>query len=162
MPKYLHSLGRGALWSLLAALVATALWALFTATLAPLVSGEGPRTLARLWTTRVRLAIDFGGFVALMAIIPHALLLSLWLRFRNRFATSEHTPLRVAITSLILALPFTVIVFGSYAAPSYGLGPFWEKAFATLPWVLLSTWGGILLPRFVVRALRPTEQSVAA
>ncbi len=162
MTKYLLTLSRGVLWALFAAVVATALWALFTATLAPLVSGEAPHALARFWTTRVKLAVYFGGFIALLAVLPYALLLAIWLKVRSRVPSLEQTPLRVALTSFILTLPVTLVVFGSYAAPTHGLGPFWGSAFAALPWVLLSAWGGILLPRLLVPALRFKEHAVAA
>ena len=162
MPKHLNTLGRGALWALLAAVAATVLWALFTATLAPLVSGESLHTLATSWTTRAKLGIYFGGAIALLAVIPYSLLLALWLAVRRRRPGLEQTPLRVTITSSVLSLPLTFVVFGSYAAPTYTLGPFWKEAFATLPWVLLSAWGGILIPRAMVPALRIRDRAVAA
>ena len=162
MTTLLPTLKRAALWALLAAVLATALWALITATLPPLISGEGPRALARAWLPRAEAGIYFGGVLAVMAIVPHAVLFALWLAVARRHPALEQTTLQVAGASLALALPFTLVVFGSYAAPSYGLGPFWADAFEALPWVLLSSWGGIFLARLLVPTLRPKAHAVAA
>ena len=107
-------------------------------------------------------AIYFGGLIAAVALIPHILLFAAWLHLVRRWPQLERTHARIILSALMLALPFVIVVFASYAAPIGSLGPFWAEAFLALPWVLLCTWGGILLPRLLVRSLNARHSELAA
>lgn len=162
----MSSLSRGFLrasaWAVLAAVLGTALWILFVATAAPLVEGKPFRDIAGFWMARAIAAFYFGGTVAALAIIPHALLFTAWFTVIGRYPTWRRRVGNRSIGSLVLSVPFVVAVFGSYAAPSHGLGPFWLEAFVAIPWILLSTWGGIFLARVVIESQKGTSQPVAA
>jgi len=149
-------------WALVAAVLGTVLWSALIATVAPLLAGQGVRQIIGWWSTRAIAAFHFGGFVAVLAIIPHALLFAGWLTIINRRPALQRSVGRRAVSSLLLSLPLVLVVFASFAAPSYGLGPFWSEAFGALPWVLLSTWGGIFLARLLIESRSGADQPVAA
>ncbi len=153
---------RASLWAVLAAIAATAVWIVLVATFAPLVSGDSLNEMVRWWSTRALAGLYYGGFIAAVAIVPHILVFASWIVLTKRFSHLERTRLRLVLASFVLALPFVAVVFASYAAPTGSLGPFWSEALEALPWVLLSTWGGILLPRLLVHSLEPTRETVAA
>ena len=149
-------------WALLAAVFGTVFWILLVATVAPLVGGEGPGKMIGWWTTRSDLALYFGGFIAVLAIVPHAVLFAGWQAIVHRRPACQRSIGRPVISSFLLSLPLVIVVFVGYAARSYGLGPFWSEAFGALPWVLLSTWGGILLARRLLEYLWQWTPPVAA
>jgi len=153
---------RPSLWALLAAICGTVVWILLVATVAPLVAGDGIGKMAGWWSTRAIAGFYFGGFIAALAIVPHALLFSAWLLVMRRYPILQRRIGGPSLSSLLLSLPLVLVVFGSFAAPSFGLGPFWSEAFNALPWVLLSTWGGIFFGQVLVRSRDHRQLPVAA
>jgi len=133
-----------------------------------LLSGASALVYETAWLRQILLIVGSttGAVSAVLAVFM--LGLGLGARWVGGLADRSPSPLRLyALLELGvglygLALPFVLIVFGSYAAPTRPLGPFWSEAFAALPWVLVSTWVGILLPRLLVRTLRFSADSVAA
>jgi hypothetical protein len=143
-------LTRAALWAVLAAIVGTASWIVLGSTLEPLVRTKSLNDVLTFWLPRVIAGFYFGGFVALVAIVPHFILFAAWLVVTRRFPRLEESVGRKAFSSLLLAVPFVATVVACYAAPTGDSGPLGFTAFAVLPLVLLSTWTGILLARLAL------------
>jgi len=157
-----RSIRFGALWAAGASAVGTVLWALLTATVAPVVDGEPWRQIADLWTVRIWGYIYFGGFVALLAAVPHTVLFGGWLTACEIWPRIEGSTFRRVLACLVLALPFTAFMFNSYAGQPFGMAPSWGTALRALPWVAISAAGGILCTRLMIRQLREFPNGTAA
>src|SRR6266853_2054875 len=153
---------RAALWTLLAALTGIVLYSLGFATFGQALLGSDANPFGWSWFTLLHASAVIAAFVALLTLLPCYLLFLVWLVITARSSKLESTPLHLAATSLLLALPLVLTVFASYAAPTGSLGPFWSEAFGSVPVVLLSVWGAVLLPRILVPPLRPFRGAVAA
>ena len=158
MNAFLRRLALPALaWSVLSALCGTLAWSVLSAIVA---FAEYPRpasAIVGLWA-----GVLFGGFIALVAVLPYWALFIAWGAFVTRNPALEANAKHVIRAAFAMAVPLAIVVFFSFLDPGNPNGPFWHEALVGGPMTLLSTWVGILLPRITVRSLQPPNLWVAA
>jgi hypothetical protein len=145
------------IWAVLGTAIATVTWAAITGVL---VLTEG-RSLG--WVPPAfRAGIFYGGFVALLSLVPYWVLFLFYARLLARRPTIEATVPRFLRTAFWLALPVALVVFISFLEPWSPFGAFWGQALGAGPVALISAWIGIATPRLLIRSWRPGTWWVAA
>ncbi|MEL7834261.1 hypothetical protein [Fodinibius sp. Rm-B-1B1-1] len=149
------------IWAISAAILGTMVWATVISIFEPLLRGETIDQILSLIVYSLISGVYFGGFIALITVIPYSLLFYGFLKLASKKPSIDFYKKQVVLTSFLLALPFTLVVFFSYVLPTGNLGFSWSDGFSALPWVLISAWAGILLPRFIISSLKPSGNEVA-
>ena len=140
-------------WTVGGVLTASVLWWLLGGVLYGVLYGApisfDPAYASLIWVATY-------GFLTCVAFAgPYSGLLLLWLTRPPHVLRLEGSRMGVIGETLLLSMPAVLIVFVSLAGWP-GPGPFdWEHALTVLPAVAASAWGGLLLPRLVLRRLRP-------
>ena len=145
------------LWAVLGAACATLTWATLNGMLAV------TRGVDVTWfITGFVAGLYFGGFVALLFLVPYWCLLLVYVALLSRRRINERRTAEFLLVAFSLALPVALIVFISFLDPWSPLGPFWDTAPIAGPMALVSTWAGIVAPRLLIPSLRPGSWPVAA
>lgn len=101
---------------------------------------------ANVWSLTVVAAL-LPGYLALLAV---------WVRFAGPAPVWEQSRRGVVLGAGLLALPGFAVVLASYLFPAvFGWKTVWQDFLRYAPWLAVSFWGALLLPRFAVRSLRP-------
>ncbi len=145
------------IWAVLGSVIATGTWAIITALL------ELRRGVSLGWLPPAFVAgLFFGGFVALLSLVPYWALLLAYATVFARRPEIEKSRRRFLTVALGLALPVAIVVFLEFLDPGSPFGAFWGPALLAGPAALVSTWIGIASPRLLIPSLRPGTWWVAA
>jgi len=139
-------------WAFIAALIGAICWILILTFIHPLVLGESLEEIIRFSESRIVGAFYFGGFIAVLCIVPYSFFFFIYIKLKEKFNLSGQTKLQNGITSFILSLPLVITVFISTVIPTGSLGPFWSRAFELATWVLIATWCAILISKLLVNS----------
>ena len=145
----------GVRWAAASAITGAILWPLLAGFADKLVEGHSLADVLRLWLPILAWLGAFGLMTAAMAFVPYAILLAFWPRVANALPSLERTTGALFLTSGGLALPLVLVVLHSYASGSpIGSAGYWAQVQRVMPFVTLTCWGALFLPRLLLPSLR--------
>jgi hypothetical protein len=140
-------------WTTGGVLSASVLWWLLGGVLYGILNGApisfDPAYVSLMWVGL------FGFLTSVVFAGPYSALLFLWLTRPPHVLRLDGSRLGVIGETFLLSLPAILILSVSFGGWPGRLPFDWEHALAVLPAVAASAWGGLLLPRLVLRRLRP-------
>jgi hypothetical protein len=146
----------GVRWAAASAITGAILWTLLAGFVAELIEGHSLIEVLRDWLPIIAWIGSFGLVTAVFAFIPYAILLSLWPRVAQAFPVLERKTGPLFLATGGLALPAAFVVIHSFASGSpIGSGGYWTQVQHVMPFVTLTCWGALFLPRVILPSLRP-------
>ena len=137
-------------WAVLGATCATGVWATLNGIYGA-VQGASPAWFPAAFVV----GLYFGGFVALLLLVPYWALLFGYVILLARRPAIESNTRQFLLVAFYLSIPVATVVFVSFLDPWSPLGPFWDETLIAGPMALASTWSGIVIPRLVIPSMRP-------